>query len=50
MKLYVVTIRRFAGLPIPWQLAGPFDNWKDAEKAEAYLAMQGKMNLKIIEQ
>ena len=49
MKLYVVTIRRFAGLPIPWQLAGPFDNWKDAEKAEAYLAMQGKVGLEIIE-
>lgn len=38
-----------AGQALPWTLAGPFDNWHDAEKAEAYWAMQGKANLKIIE-
>ena len=48
MKLYVVEICKFMGLPVPMPLAGPFDNWHDAEKVEAYWAMRGKTNLKII--
>ena len=34
---------------LPEILAGPFDNWKDAERAQAYWAMRGKLNTDIIE-
>ena len=48
-KLYITEIKNLMGLRIPVTIvAGPFDNRHDAEKAQAYWAMRGKTNLKII--